>query len=146
MFSSSLYNFFCCSFLRLFCCLPLSMYYLKNTDIKIAGNFSLMLMLMLNAALGVSGIVFCCLLMHGLRREKSQFLLPAIAFIPISMVVSFLDNIFLINIFTVGSYESYANDPNIDIVVTSSCIIIELICSLVMLQFFNKAKVFLQKE
>ena len=49
-------------------------------------------LLLMKTVLGGLGLVFCSLLMHGLRTDKPELIAPSLLYIPIAVIFSLIVN------------------------------------------------------
>ena len=100
----------------------------------------LTVLLLLKTVLGGLGLVFCSLLMHGLRTDKTELIAPSLLYIPIAVIFSLIVNSLLFIIFHKGFYKSYSYNRTTDIIALVLSVLVEFITSIIMWFYFHMTR------
>ena len=101
-------------------------------------------LLLLKTVLGGLGLVFCSLLMHGLRTDKPELIAPSLLYIPIAVIFSLIVNSLLLIIFHKGFYKSYSYNRTTDVIALVISVLVEFITSIIMWLHFYVTRFSLQ--
>ena len=101
-------------------------------------------LLLLKTVLGGLGLVFCSLLMHGLRTDKTELIAPSLLYIPIAVIFSLIVNSLLFIIFHKGFYKSYSHNRTADVIALVISVLVEFITSIIMWFYFYMTRFSLQ--
>ena len=97
-------------------------------------------LLLLKTVLGGLGLVFCSLLMHGLRTDKTELIAPSLLYIPIAVIFSLIVNSLLFIIFHKGFYKSYSHNRTADVIALVISVLVEFITSIIMWFYFHMTR------